>query len=91
VEFSLAEDASEAIENMDQAELYGRVIKVNPAKSQKDANEGLGSRTAVWEQVRLFVALGTVSMFVTDLVVMHRKVMHLSITLRTRMPTGRAA
>jgi RNA recognition motif-containing protein len=51
VEFSLAEDASEAIDNMDQAELYGRVIKVNQAKSQKDANEGLGSRTAVWEQV----------------------------------------
>jgi len=50
VEFSLAEDASEAIDNMDQAELYGRVIKVNPAKPQKDVNEGLGSRTAVWEQ-----------------------------------------
>jgi RNA recognition motif-containing protein len=91
VEFSLAEDASEAIENMDQAELYGRVIKVNPAKSQKDANEGLGSRTAVWEQVRLIVALDTVSGFVTDLHVMHRKVMHLSITLRTKTPTGRAA
>ncbi|KAF2718461.1 RNA-binding domain-containing protein [Polychaeton citri CBS 116435] len=50
VEFSLAEDAKEAIDNMDQAELYGRVIKVNQAKTQKDSNEGLGSKTAVWEQ-----------------------------------------
>jgi RNA recognition motif-containing protein len=53
VEFSLAEDAREAIDNMDQAELYGRVIKVNQAKPQKNADEGLGSRTAVWEQVSL--------------------------------------
>ena len=36
---------------MDQSELYGRVIKVNQAKAQKDANEGLGSKTAIWEQV----------------------------------------
>ncbi|KAK4555476.1 hypothetical protein LTR86_007228 [Recurvomyces mirabilis] len=50
VEFSLSEDAREAIDNMDQAELYGRVIKVNQAKPQKDPNETLGSRTAVWEQ-----------------------------------------
>ena len=51
VEFNLAEDAREAIDNMYQSELYGRVIKVNQAKPQKDASEGLGSRTAVWEQV----------------------------------------
>lgn len=51
VEFSLAEDAREAIDNMDQSELYGRVIKCNQAKPQKNANEGLGSKTAVWEQV----------------------------------------
>lgn len=51
VEFSLAEDAREAIDNMDQSELYGRVIKVNQAKPQKTENEGLGSRTAIWEQV----------------------------------------
>ena len=53
VEFSLPEDAREAIDNMDQAELYGRVIKVTQAKPQKNADEKLGSRTAVWEQVRL--------------------------------------
>jgi RNA recognition motif-containing protein len=51
VEFEAEEDAREAIDNMDQSELYGRVIKVAPAKPTKDANEGLGSRTAVWEQV----------------------------------------
>ncbi|KAK4507046.1 hypothetical protein PRZ48_000780 [Zasmidium cellare] len=50
VEFSLAQDAAEAIDNMDQSELFGRVIKVNQAKPQKEAGEGLGSRTAVWEQ-----------------------------------------
>lgn len=51
VEFEDAEDAKEAIDNMDQAELFGRVIKVNPAKAPKRADEGLGSKTAVWEQV----------------------------------------
>jgi RNA recognition motif-containing protein len=51
VEFEVAEDAKEAIDNMNQSELYGRVIKVAPAKPQKDHNEGLGSRTAIWEQV----------------------------------------
>lgn len=39
---------------MDQSELYGRVIKVNQAKPQKTESEGLGSRTAIWEQVRCF-------------------------------------
>lgn len=51
VEFEEAGDAKEAIDNMDQSELYGRVIKVAPAKPQKEQNEGLGSKTAVWEQV----------------------------------------
>ncbi|KAK4547859.1 hypothetical protein LTR36_010578 [Oleoguttula mirabilis] len=50
IEFSLLDDAKEAIDNMDQSELYGRVIKVNQAKPQKSADEKLGSRTAVWEQ-----------------------------------------
>ena len=51
VEFELPQDAKEAIDNMDQSELYGRVIKVAAAKPQKDSNEGLGSKTAIWEQV----------------------------------------
>jgi RNA recognition motif-containing protein len=51
VEFELPGDAKEAIDNMNQSELFGRVIKVAAAKPQKDANEGLGSKTAVWEQV----------------------------------------
>ncbi|KAF2497686.1 peptidyl prolyl cis-trans isomerase cyclophilin [Lophium mytilinum] len=50
VEFENTADAKEAIDNMDQSELYGRVIKVAPAKPQKDQNEGLGSKTAIWEQ-----------------------------------------
>jgi RNA recognition motif-containing protein len=52
VEFELPEDAKEAIENMDQSELYGRVIQVAAARPQKESNEGLGSKTAIWEQVR---------------------------------------
>ncbi|EEH35203.1 hypothetical protein PAAG_06250 [Paracoccidioides lutzii Pb01] len=50
VEFEDAQDAKDAIDNMDQSELYGRIIKVAAAKPQKDSNEGLGSRTAIWEQ-----------------------------------------
>ncbi|OQD80954.1 hypothetical protein PENANT_c030G02207 [Penicillium antarcticum] len=50
VEFDLPQDAKEAIDNMDGSEIYGRTIKVAQAKPQKDANEGLGSKTAIWEQ-----------------------------------------
>jgi len=50
VEFEVPGDAKEAIENMDQSELFGKVIKVSAAKPQKESNEGLGSKTAVWEQ-----------------------------------------
>ena len=35
---------------MDQAELYGRVIRCSQAKPVKDKTEGLGSKLAVWEQ-----------------------------------------
>jgi len=35
---------------MDQSELFGKVIKVNAAKRPKNVNEGLGSKTALWEQ-----------------------------------------
>lgn len=52
VEFDLPQDAKEAIDNMDGSELYGRTIKVAAAKPQKDASERLGSKTAIWEQVR---------------------------------------
>ncbi|KAL9013395.1 MAG: hypothetical protein Q9173_001907, partial [Seirophora scorigena] len=34
---------------MDQSEFFGRVIKVAAAKPQKDSNQGLGSKTAIWE------------------------------------------
>ncbi len=51
VEFEDAEDAREAVDNMDQAELFGRVIKVSAAKAPKTAGQGLGGKTAVWEQV----------------------------------------
>jgi len=52
IEFEEAEDAKEAIDNMDQSELLGRTLRVAQAKPQKDHSEGLGSKTAVWEQVR---------------------------------------
>ncbi|KAK1761119.1 peptidyl-prolyl cis-trans isomerase [Echria macrotheca] len=50
VEFDDAEDAKEAIDNMHQSELFGRVITVRAAKPPKSADSGLGSKTAVWEQ-----------------------------------------
>ncbi|KAI4256766.1 MAG: hypothetical protein LQ352_001949 [Teloschistes flavicans] len=49
VEFEVAGDAKDAIDNMHQSEFFGRVIKVAAAKPQKDSNEGLGSKTAIWE------------------------------------------
>lgn len=54
VEYEDADDAKEAIDNMDQAEFFGRVLRVSAAKPPKSAEEGLGSKTAVWEQVCLF-------------------------------------
>lgn len=53
VEFEDADDAKEAIDNMDQSEFFGRVIKVTAAKAPKSADEGLGSKTAIWAQVCL--------------------------------------
>lgn len=53
VEFELPGDAQEAIDNMDQSELFGKVIKVAAAKPQKDSNEGLGSKQAIWTQVSI--------------------------------------
>ncbi|KAL8694393.1 MAG: hypothetical protein Q9218_000959 [Villophora microphyllina] len=49
VEFEVVADAKEAIDNMHQSELFGRVIKVAAAKPQKESNEGLSSKTAIWE------------------------------------------
>jgi RNA recognition motif-containing protein len=54
VEFEDPEDTKDAIDNMDQSELFGRVIKVSAAKPPKNVNEGLGSKTALWEQVCRF-------------------------------------
>ncbi len=52
VEFEDSADAKEAIDNMDQAEFFGRTLKVSQAKAPKSAQEGLGSKTAIWDQVR---------------------------------------
>lgn len=52
VEYEDPEDAKEAIDNMDQSEFFGKILKVSQAKAPKSADEGLGSRKAVWEQVR---------------------------------------
>ncbi|KAL1838326.1 hypothetical protein VTJ49DRAFT_2787 [Mycothermus thermophilus] len=52
VEFEDPDDAREAIDNMDQAELFGKVIRVSAAKAPKSAGAQalLNARTAVWEQ-----------------------------------------
>jgi len=57
VEFEDPEDVKDAIDNMDQSELFGRVIKVSAAKAPKNVNEGLGSKTALWEQVCLIIGV----------------------------------
>ena len=54
MEFEDPEDTKDAIDNMDQSELFGRVIKVSAAKPPKNVNEGLGSKTALWEKVCRF-------------------------------------
>lgn len=51
MEFEDPEDIKDAIDNMDQSEFYGKTLKVSAAKPPKNANEGLGSKTALWEQV----------------------------------------
>lgn len=51
VEFEDPDDTKDAIDNMEGAELFGKVIKVSAAKPPKNVNEGLGSKTALWEQV----------------------------------------
>ncbi|KAL6891539.1 hypothetical protein HDV57DRAFT_302541 [Trichoderma longibrachiatum] len=50
VEYEDSADAKEAIDNMDQSEFFGRVIKVSQARAPKSADEGLGSKKAIWEQ-----------------------------------------
>lgn len=50
VEFEDAADAKEAIDNMDQSEFFGKVLKVSQAKAPKSAEDGLGSKTAIWEK-----------------------------------------
>ncbi|KAK4981948.1 hypothetical protein LTR66_009586 [Elasticomyces elasticus] len=50
IEFESASDAREAIDNMHESEVYGRVIRVTHAKEKAEKGEGLGSRVAVWEQ-----------------------------------------
>ncbi|KAF2258749.1 peptidyl-prolyl cis-trans isomerase E [Lojkania enalia] len=50
IEFELPEDAQEAIDNMHLSRFYENIIEVAAAKPQKSHTEGLGSKTAVWEQ-----------------------------------------
>ncbi|KAF0699964.1 Aste57867_9514 [Aphanomyces stellatus] len=48
VEFAHEEDAKEALDNMDDSELYGKVLKVNIAKPQSHAQ--MAANRAVWAQ-----------------------------------------
>lgn len=57
VEFEDADDAREAIDNMDQSEFFGRVLRVSAAKPPKSSNEGLSSKVALWQQVTLISPL----------------------------------
>lgn len=55
IEYEDADDAKEAMDNMDQSEFFGKTLKVSAAKAPKSADEGLGSKTALWQQVRSFI------------------------------------
>lgn len=72
VEYEDGADAKEAIDNMDQAEFFGRTIRVSQAKAPKSAQEGLGSKTAVWEQVR-FNAIGVMQLTAIQLIQFSRR------------------
>lgn len=50
IEYEDPEDAKAAIDNMDDSEIYGRVIHVTPAKAMREAYEGLGSKVPLWQQ-----------------------------------------
>jgi peptidyl-prolyl isomerase E (cyclophilin E) len=48
VEFAEEEDASDAVKNMNNSELFGRVIKVNIAKMRPGGGAGGAGGKAVW-------------------------------------------
>ena len=85
VEFEDAEDAREAVDNMDQAELFGRVIKVSAAKAPKTAGQGLGGKTAVWEQVSCYYCYPFILLFLLPFLVWFLCVWVLTV------PAGRLA
>jgi len=53
VTFSTQLDALDAIDNMDMNELHGKVIKVNLAKPQKLAGQGLGNKASKYKHPSL--------------------------------------
>ncbi len=50
VEYDLEEDATAAIDNMEGAELFGRTIRVNPARGGGGGGGGGGIGRAVWAE-----------------------------------------
>eukprot|EP00920_Eleutheroschizon_duboscqi_P020513 GHVT01048589.1.p2 GENE.GHVT01048589.1~~GHVT01048589.1.p2 ORF type:complete len:100 (-),score=21.46 GHVT01048589.1:1635-1934(-) len=48
VEFVEEEDAQEAIDNVDSAELFGRVLRVNKARSTNLPSHRSAAKQAVW-------------------------------------------
>jgi len=40
---------------MDQSEFFGRILKVTAARVPNNIEGGLGSKTAIWEQVRVLI------------------------------------
>lgn len=51
VEYEDEVDVKEVIDNMDQLEFFGKVIKCLLVKVLKSVDEGFGSKKVVWEQV----------------------------------------
>lgn len=52
IEFEEAVDAAAALDNMDQAEVYGQILRVTPASAMRSDSlvQGLGSEKPIWQQ-----------------------------------------
>eukprot|EP00467_Chlorarachnion_reptans_P017259 CAMPEP_0114521418 /NCGR_PEP_ID=MMETSP0109-20121206/20174_1 /TAXON_ID=29199 /ORGANISM="Chlorarachnion reptans, Strain CCCM449" /LENGTH=177 /DNA_ID=CAMNT_0001702519 /DNA_START=229 /DNA_END=762 /DNA_ORIENTATION=- len=66
VEFEEPEDAAHAIENMNDSELFGRVLKVNHARSSSVAREGVWAHAGSWYEKSLKENAGEVDSMIRN-------------------------
>eukprot|EP00465_Bigelowiella_longifila_P001787 CAMPEP_0185253510 /NCGR_PEP_ID=MMETSP1359-20130426/2232_1 /TAXON_ID=552665 /ORGANISM="Bigelowiella longifila, Strain CCMP242" /LENGTH=175 /DNA_ID=CAMNT_0027835901 /DNA_START=45 /DNA_END=572 /DNA_ORIENTATION=+ len=66
VEFEEPEDAGHAIDNMNDSELYGRVLKVNNARSSAMGREGVWAHAGSWFERNLQENAGEVDSMIRN-------------------------